>query len=155
MVWKILAIAALVTLPLSASLWRKSHAMPEWYRYDVAVDKSLWVYLKDGVCAMRLLSMPTKTAARTAFRAPLTYDPTPNQRDLMLSTTRRGPYRVTWLAFPLWLTTYGLTALMVVPVVRGPVLRRWRRLHGCCVTCGYDLRGCRGHRCSECGTRFR
>lgn len=155
MLWKVLAVAALVTLPFSASLWRRSHTAPEWYRYDVAVDKSLWVYFKDGVCAFELLTMPTPTSARTTFRAPLTRDPVPNRRELMLSTSRRGPYRVTWLAFPLWLTTYVLLALTTVPVIRGPVVRGWRHWHGRCVECAYDLRGCRGGRCSECGTRYR
>ena len=155
MIWKILAVAALVTLPFSASLWRRSHTQPEWFRYDVALDKSLWVYLRNGVCSMRLLSMPTSVASPTGFRASLTYNPTPNERELMLTSVRRGPYRVTWLAFPLWLTTFLLTGMMAVPVARGPVVRWWRRWHGCCIGCGYDLRGSRSRRCSECGLRFR
>jgi len=155
MIWKTLAIAAVVTLPFSASLWRRSHTQPEWIRYDVTLDKSLWVYLRDGVCTMQLLSMPTSTASRTGFRAPLNYNPTPNDRELMLTSVRRGSYRITWLAFPLWLTTFMLTGMVSVPIARGPIVRWWRRWHGRCIGCGYDLRGSRGHRCSECGLRFR
>ncbi len=155
MISKALAVAAFVVLPLSVSLWHKSHHNPEHYRYDVTLYKSLRVYLKGGICGLRLLSMPTRTASRSEFRAPLTYDATPNGQALMLTSARSGPYRVTWLVFPLWLTTGALTLTGMMPIVRGPLRRRWRRWHGACLECGYNLRGNRSGRCPECGTRFR
>jgi len=51
---------------------------------------------------------------------------------------------------PFWLV--GL--LSIVPAllaVRKPLCERWRRKHGCCVNCGYDLRAT-PDRCPECGT---
>jgi hypothetical protein len=62
--------------------------------------------------------------------------------------------------FLLWLV--GLYA--VAPGMWGwRSLWRWgrrmranrRRSHGLCPSCGYDLRGNSGDRCSECGRRFR
>jgi hypothetical protein len=125
------------------------------HRFDLTLYKSLRVYLKDGVCGMRLLSLPTKTASRTEFHAPLNYDATPNKRSLMLSSTRKGLYRVTWVVFPLWLTTGLLTIASTAPVVRGPVRQWMRRWRGHCVECGYNLTGNRSGRCPECGHRFR
>ena len=61
-------------------------------------------------------------------------------------------FRFPWLAR---LTTFMLTGMVSVPIARGPIVRWWRRWHGRCIGCGYDLRGSRGHRCSECGLRFR
>ncbi len=154
MISKALAVAAFLFLPLSVLLWHKSHNAPEQYRYDLTLYKSLRVYLKDGICSLRLLSMPTKTALQSEFRAPLTWNPTPNRRALMLVSARNGPYRVTWIVFPLWLATGALMLTGAMPIVRGPLRRRWRRSHGACIECGYNLHGNRSGRCPECGTRF-
>ena len=153
MISKVLAVVALVMLPLSVSLWHKSHHHPEHYRYDVTLYKSLRVHLKDGTCALRLLSMPTKTAGKSEFQGLLNYDPIPAK--LILSSVRKGPYRISWLAFPLWLSTVLLAFLVIYPIVRGPVRVWWRQWHGLCLECGYDLRYNRSGRCPECGTRFR
>lgn len=136
-------------------LWYRSHESPEQHRYDVTLYKSLWVYLKDGTCGLRVLSMPTKTASRSEFRASLGYSAMPGQRSFLLSSIRRGPYRITWLVFPLWLSTSFLAFLVMCPVVRGPVRVWWRRWHGLCLECGYNLKFNRSGRCPECGTRFR
>ena len=69
MLWKILAVIALVALPFSLSLWHQSHKNPSQHRYDVTLYKSLRVKLKDGVCGMQLLSMPTKVGGRSEFRS--------------------------------------------------------------------------------------
>lgn len=136
-------------------LWRQSIASPVQHRYDVTLYKSLRIYLIDGVCSMRLLSMPTKVASRTGFDAELRYNPTPKKRSLLLSTTRQGPLTITWLVFPFWLTTGILMATCFLPVVTGPMRRWYRHLRGHCIECGYNLRGNRSGRCSECGTWFR
>lgn len=154
MIWKILAVASLVGLPYSIALWHKSHNKPEWYRYDVTLDKSLWIYLKDGRCGLELLSLPTKTASSTEFRSRLDYQPAPIKNSFLLTSKRNGPYRRTWLVFPFWFTTLSLSLLCMVPIVRGPIRTRWRNHYGLCVECGYDLRGNRSHRCPECGTTF-
>ncbi len=155
MVWKILAVVALITLPVSVTFWRKSHKKPEMYRWDVAADKSLRVFLRNGTCGFRLLSMPDPSPLESAFRGPLAYDPSPKNRRFVLSSTRSGPYRITWFVFPFWLPTLALTSLGAIPVIRGPVRRSWRRSRGLCEECGYNLQGNRSGRCSECGTRFR
>lgn len=155
MVIKILAVVALVMLPLSAMVWRQSHAAPTQHRYDVTLYKSLRIYLIDGTCAFRLLNLPTKTASKTGFRTTLTYNPTPKKGSLLITSTRQGPYRVIWLVFPLWLTT-GLCALLcVLPILTGPVRQWWRKWNGHCIRCGYNLRGNQSGRCSECGFRYR
>ncbi len=155
MVTKLLAVVALVMLPLSALLWRQSHAEPTQLRYDVTRQKSLRIYLIDGVCCLRLLSLPTKTALKTNFRTTLTYNPTPKKGSLMITLTKQGPYPVIWLVFPLWLTTGLCCLLCVVPVVTGPIRQWWRQWNGHCIQCGYNLRGNRSGRCSECGFRYR
>ncbi len=153
MITKILAVFALVTLPLSVLLWHKSHECPEHYRYDVTPYKSLRIHLRDGVCAFRLLSMPTKTAGKSEFQGSLNYNPIP--QSLMLSSVRDGPYRITWFVFPFWLPTSLLVFLGVFPIIRGPVRLWWRQWHGLCAECGYNLKYNRSGRCPECGTRFR
>jgi len=155
MLGKATAVIALAVLPLSVSLWHKSHRSAELYRFDVTLYKSLHVYLKDGVCGLRLLVLPTKTASRSEFRSPLVYDARPESRSLLWRSTRKGPYRITWLVFPFWLPTGGLTLVGTLPIVRGPIQRWWRRRHRRCEDCGYDLRGSRGGRCPECGEYFR
>lgn len=154
MLAKILAVTSLVTLPVNVALWYKSHANPEQYRTDITVYQSLCIYLRDGVFGMHVLSMPRKCLVRSEFRAPLSFNAIPNKA-LLLSSSRNGPYRVTWLVFPLWLSTLLLTFFCFLPVARGPVLRSWRRWRGACEVCGYDLRGNRSGRCPECGTRIR
>lgn len=155
MLSKIVAVVAFVILPFSLSLWHKSHTNPEHFRFDVTLYKSLRIYLKNGVCGLRLLSMPTRTASASEFRAPLEYDPSGMPGSFILTSSRQGPYRVSWFVFPFWLSTLSLTFFGMLPVVRGPVLRRWRRWRGACAECGYNLWGNRSGRCPECGTRFR
>ena len=153
LVAKILAVVALVTLPLSVAFWHRSHTQPVQYRYDLTLYKSMWVYLKDGVCGLEVLSMPTKVASPTEFRNPLRSLPSPHKASLWLSSTRNGPFRTTWIVFPFWLPTAMLTFVGSVPIFRGPVRRFWRKARGRCEPCGYDLTGNRSGRCPECGTR--
>lgn len=155
MILKITAVIALIIMPLSAALWHSSHKHPAQYRFDLTVYKSLRVYLKDGVCGFRLLNLDTKTANVSSFHSTLSFDPTPQKASLLLRTGFEGPYRVTWFVFPFWLTTLGLLSVGFVPIIRGPVRQQWRRSKGLCMECGYNLRGNRSGRCSECGTRFR
>lgn len=152
---KIAAVLSLMIVPLSAALWHSSHKHPAQYRYDITEYKSLRVYLREGVCCFRLLNLPTKTTNISSFHAPLTYNPTPQKASFLLRTGFEGPYRVTWFIFPFWLTTIGLISVGFIPIIRGPVRQQWRRSRGLCVECGYNLRGNRSGRCSECGTRFR
>lgn len=151
---KILAIVALVLLPLSLTFWYRSHAHPTRYRFDVTLYKSLDVYLRDGVCGLHLLSMPTKTASKSEFEVPLRYHATPNQASFLLSSFRQGPFRFTWLVFPFWVTSSLLLMMGFLPVARGPMLRWWRARCGRCLYCGYDLTGNRSGRCPECGAKF-
>ena len=152
---KIAALLSLLIFPVALATWHKSHNNPEQFRYDVTLYKSLRVYLKDGVCSMRLLCMPTKTASRSEFDAGLGFDAAPGGRALMFTSNKSGSYRITWLAFPLWLPTAALLFTTTIPIVRGPGRQWWRRWHGWCLTCGYDLAGNRSGRCPECGVRFR
>lgn len=154
MVAKILGVISLVMLPLSAMLWHSSHRYPKQHRFDLTLYKSLNINLQDGLCIMELVSMPTKVASRTEFLAPLGRDPRPAKRSLMLSTTKSGAVRTTWLIFPFWLSTLLLTLLGVTPVVQGPIKRWWRRRNGWCIFCGYNLAGNRSGRCPECGVRY-
>lgn len=152
---KIIAILALTITPLSAALWHSSHSHPAQHRFDVTLFKSLRIYLKDGICGMRLLSMPTKISSKTSFHTTLSYNPAPRKASLLINSSTDGIYRVTWFVFPLWVSTLLLTLIGTVPMVRGPVRQHWRRLKGLCLDCGYDLRGNRSGRCPECGNRFR
>ena len=155
MFFKIVAVASLVLLPFSLTTWRRSHVNPDWYRCDVSPYKSLDVTVKDGLVGFHLLSMPGMSNLTSEFRAPLDYDPMPPGRTLYVSSTAKGTYRNSWLIFPLWLSSSLLLTLMAIPIVRGP-LRRWHRARrGCCLECGYDLRGLKSDRCPECGTTYR
>ncbi len=153
MISKVLAVLSLVCLPVSVAFWHRSHARPMRYRFDLTLYKSLDVFLKDGVCGMHVLSMPTRTASRTDFLAPLSYDPTPNRASLLLSTSQSGPYRNTWVVFPFWLSTGLLIVMGATPIFRGPMTLWWRRRTGRCTACGYNLTGNRSGRCPECGNR--
>jgi hypothetical protein len=154
-VTRILSILALMTVPVSAALWHRSHSTPRQYRFDVTLYKSMRVYLKDGVCGLRLLSLPTKTASRSEFRASLDYNARQMRKRFYLQSAKRGPYRVTWAVFPLWVPTLTLAVLGSVPIALGPARRRWRQWMGHCVVCGYNLYGNRSGRCPECGNRYR
>ena len=155
MVSKVLALIALVALPFSLIFWYRSHANPVQYRSDVTPYRSLRVYLKDGTCGMNLLSMPTKASTRGEFRATLQHNPPLIARAFSLQSRQSGPYHTMSLVFPLWVVSAFLSILTMTPVVQGPGRRWWRSLHGWCLECGYDLRGNRSGRCSECGTRYR
>ena len=155
MLSKAVAILALVILPMSAVLWHKSHDAPRQYRFDITLYKSLRVYLKDGACGLRLLSLPTKTASRSEFHASLDYNARQMRKAFALSSMKRGSYRITWLVFPLWFPTVVLAFTGTVPIFVGPVRRWWREWKGHCLECGYNLYGNRSGRCPECGTRFR
>lgn len=154
MVVKILAICSLVLLPLSLMLWRSSHKSPAAHRFDVTPNKSLRVYIRDGVFGLRLLTMPKTSATKSEFHSTLAYDAIPNGNSFLLSSRMQGVYRVTWVVFPFWLTSTLLTATGTLPIVRGPCRQRWRRWKGSCLECGYDLTGNRSGRCPECGTRL-
>lgn len=155
MFFKIVAVASLVVLPFSLSMWRKSHVNPEWYRCDVSPYKSLDVSVKDGLIGLHLLSMPRRSNLKSEFRAPLKHDRMPPGRALYVGSVLKGSYRSSWLVFPLWLSTSLLVTLVAVPILRGPVRRWHRKRNGRCIECAYDLRGLRSNRCPECGTTYR
>ena len=57
-----------------------------------------------------------------------------------------------YLEFPLYLPFLVLaTSLAALCVYPRLTRRRWRRKHGLCVSCGYDLTGNVSGRCPECG----
>ncbi|MEK6800149.1 MAG: hypothetical protein AABZ12_14395 [Planctomycetota bacterium] len=154
MLVKIVAIVALVTLPLNAALWRRSHTQPVRFRWDMTLYKSVDVYMKDGLCGLHLLSMPRKTASRSEFEAPINYNPVPNNASLLFTSKMSGAYRHTWIVFPFWLPAVFLATCGGLPIAQGPVRRWWRVRHGRCVACAYDLRGTHSGRCPECGMRY-
>lgn len=154
MISKIIAVASLVMLPFSAALWYRSHQTPYQHRFDATLYKSAWVYLRQGICAVHILNMPTKTASRSSFDTGLNYDAVPGNRRLMFSSEWKGPYRMTWVVFPLWMTTALLALTGTVPLLLTPGRQWLRRLRGQCVMCAYDLTANRSGRCPECGHRL-
>jgi len=158
MVVKIIAVFALIALPMNISMWHRSHTSPTTYRWDLTVYKSATVYLRDGLLGIHVLSMSTKTAIDSEFETPLTYDPLASKplgfMSMFLHSNAQGGMRNTWIIFPFWLPTLILSFFGILPIVRGPMRRMLRRTRGRCLECGYDLRGTRSKRCSECGTVF-
>lgn len=70
-----------------------------------------------------------------------------NARGVIFGTALRIPVVICILAF-----SFGLALLVVVP---GCVRLKRRRQGGCCVDCGYDLRGHNASgQCPECGSSF-
>lgn len=156
MIGKIVAIASLVILPISATMWYRSHANPYWHRFDLTLYKSIWLSLENGVCDMELLSMPTKVASKSEFVVPVVRGQRPPKPSFQFSSTPRpNGYRLTHIAFPLSLSTFLLAITGTVPIVSGPVKRWHRKRIGLCVHCGYNLAGNRTGRCPECGMRHR
>lgn len=152
MISKTVAVLCALALPVTLAYWHKSHKHPAQHRYDLTVYKSMAVYLREGVCGLHIISMPTKVASRTEFHATLAHVDLLKGRTLSFSTTRKGPYRFTWIIFPLWLPSIALIATGSVALLVGP-FRKWvRGRRGCCIECGYSLRGNQSGRCPECGT---
>lgn len=56
-----------------------------------------------------------------------------------------------WVIVPFWLLIVCFSSCPVIAIARGPVRRRWRRTHGRCLYCGYNLTGNVTGRCPECG----
>ena len=155
MIGKILAIASLAVLPLSATMWYRSHAAPYWHRFDLTLYKSVWLTLENGVCHMELLSMPTKVASKSEFVAPVKLGKRPPMEAFCLTTRTHGKgNRTTEVAFPLSLSTIVLVLSGTIPFALGPAKRLRRKRRGCCVDCGYNLSGNRSGRCPECGTQL-
>ena len=156
MIGKIVAVASLVILPISATMWYRSHANPYWHRFDLTLYKSMWLSLENGICDMEVLSMPTKVASKSEFVVPVVRGQRPPKASFRLtSTPRANGYRTTHVAFPLALSTFLLVITGTVPIISGPV-KRWRRKRtGLCIHCGYNLSGNRTGRCPECGMHHR
>jgi len=70
-----------------------------------------------------------------------------------LSFSQGSDRRWRWVSVtaPLWLAVGGLVIPSGIGLVNGPIRRRRRLRKGQCETCGYDLYGCVGERCPECG----
>jgi hypothetical protein len=73
-------------------------------------------------------------------------------------TTGVGPAAVVWSGWSASAAWSGLlvdSVLLALPwlgIISIPALRRvWRRRHGLCQACSYDLRGQDGDDCPECG----
>lgn len=152
---KVYAVASVVFLPLCLITWQRSHRSPQHRRFDLTLYKSMEIRVKDGVCGLSILSMPTKTASKSELRTILTRPVTIDDRSLYFSSQKHGPYRTTRAAFPLWFPTLLATLGVTAPIVSGPVRRWHRRRRGRCEQCGYLLRGTLSRRCPECGARVR
>ena len=61
--------------------------------------------------------------------------------------------RIIQVLIPLWmpLALFSVWPLAVL-ILRGPLLRRYRRSHGLCTRCGYNLTGNVSLKCPECGS---
>lgn len=156
MIGKILAIASLAVLPISATMWYRSHAAPYTHHFDLTLYKSVWLKLENGVCGLELLSLPTKVASKSEIFIPVEKGKFPPKKTFRLTTRTHGKgYRTTEVAFPLSLSTIVLALCGTLPFTVSPV-KRWRRKrNGCCVECGYNLSGNRSGRCPECGMQLR
>lgn len=55
----------------------------------------------------------------------------------------------------LWFLAVLFATYPLVLLIRGPGRRAYRYRRGCCISCGYDLRGTLSPFCSECGTQRR
>ena len=156
MIGKILAIASLAVLPLSATMWYRSHAEPYRHHFDLTLYKSVWLTLENGVCDMELLSMPSKVASKSEIVIPAEIGKFPPKKAFRLTTRTHGKgYRTTAIAFPLSLSTIVLALSGTIPFALGPAQRWRRKRNGCCVDCGYNLSGNRSGRCPECGMQLR
>jgi hypothetical protein len=63
---------------------------------------------------------------------------------------RRLPGRIVWAGLCAGSLVYALPMLMI-PLLLRPLRARRRRRRGCCMSCGYDLRGEFDAGCPECG----
>ena len=109
MIGKILAIASLAVLPLSATMWYRSHAEPYWHHFDLTLYKSVWLTLENGVLDMELLSMPTKVASKSEIVIPVRLGERPPKKAFRLTTRTHGKgYRTTAVAFPLARTSHHI-----------------------------------------------
>lgn len=78
------------------------------------------------------------------FRQTLTLNP----------STATSRYRLSFVSIHLWGVAVLLGVLPCYALVHGFLRRRYRRRHGRCVTCGYDLTGNTSGICPECATEI-
>ncbi len=73
--------------------------------------------------------------------------------EFMIFTEPLGPIRhwIRRLVMPFWFPFVLFAAYPTIALIRGPLCRRYRRNHGLCPHCGYNLTGNVTGICSECG----
>jgi len=78
------------------------------------------------------------------------------RRTARLTATGSAFQESCWLDLPLWIPFVLCVAYPTVVLVRSPYLfrKRYRRKHGLCIRCAYNLTGNTSGICPECGTRI-
>jgi len=169
----ILATLLLFPLVLSSLLWIRSYRVSDDLTLDTARnDSGKWSHLQRGVytgpgrfvyysrpwVTYREAGHPPKTGWDVKHYAPTT-------PDLALPSYSSGHGRFGfWIlkdywvvgsravVIPFWLPTV-LSLVLSIPVMvfaRRSAVRAYRRRHGLCLGCGYDIRESK-ERCPECG----
>ena len=113
-------------------------------------DARGWPFLAmwSGLSYDEPIQLPTKTPM---IMHGLVLNPTAMSGPSPGTTVRMLPLALIWSGFLADTALYSLLWLVLLMlIVAGR--RRLRSRQGCCVTCGYDLRGTPHGQCPECGT---
>jgi hypothetical protein len=175
-VFNIVSAASLVLCLASSLLWARSHLLHERYIWRSGSDWQALVNY-DGTLLfekMRGLKIEYETGYQRLGRRTVGFWEAERANSSIRADRRiqflgAGWYRAGnwfqmqgshpppsfWFSYEVYVTSYWLLSL---PSSVFPLLwvarfwrRRWRRMHGFCLHCGYNLRASKD-RCPECGT---
>ena len=144
-----------------AALWTDSHRPREHHTrwagrsVDFGVGDRMFGYQTDpGVLIVlihELLTPGSKVPEWSVGLADFAVGSLELPRGCCRSTTPCPKQRLRIASIPLWFVLLCLSWYPTLALIRSP-FRRWRRRRGgCCLNCGYDLRGNLTGVCPECG----
>ncbi len=137
-------------IPKWAPFLVPSADIPAGPQHVRVADARGWPFLAmwSGLSYDDPIQLPTKTPT---IMHGLVLNPSAMSTPSPGTTVRMLPLAIIWSGFLVDTALYSLVWVVLLTLIVA-VRRRLRSRRGCCVTCGYDLRGTPHGQCPECGT---